>query len=141
MNQILLFPNIQDLSALALPDNVKSYVENKFSDDQYSYDYFGFEGHFFLVKLGKNTGKNLILHGSNELFFTDREAYFERNRISISCEYKLNKQTSIQLGYLHQFDYRINDETGRDFLVIAYYLTLGKNEKPRLEKTLELKEE
>ncbi len=56
MNQILLFQNIQDLSALALPDNVKSYVENKFSDDQYSYDYFGFEGHFFLVKLGKNTG-------------------------------------------------------------------------------------
>ncbi len=56
MNQILLFQNIQDLSASTLPDNVKAYVENKFSDDQYSYDYFGFEGHFFLVKLGKNTG-------------------------------------------------------------------------------------
>lgn len=56
MNQILLFQNIQDLSSLGLPENVSSYFENKFSDDQYSYDYLGFEGHFFLVKLGKNTG-------------------------------------------------------------------------------------
>jgi hypothetical protein len=24
------------------------------------------------------------------------------------------------MGYLHQFDYKINDETGRDFIVIGY---------------------
>jgi hypothetical protein len=26
---------------------------------------------------------------------------------------------SIGLGYLHQFDYRINDETGRDFFQLS----------------------
>ena len=32
--------------------------------------------------------------------------------------------TSIQIGYLHQFDYKINDETGIDFLQIGYFIEL-----------------
>jgi Protein of unknown function (DUF2490) len=68
---------------------------------------------------------------SNELFFTNREPYFERNRILTAFQYKVSKSSSIQLGYLHQFDYRINDETGRDFLVIGFYFELerGKNQE------------
>lgn len=54
---------------------------------------------------------------SNEIFFTDKAPYFERNRILLQLNYKLSEQISLQLGYLHQFDYRINDETGRDFLL------------------------
>lgn len=61
---------------------------------------------------------------SNELFFTDNEPYFERNRIQMTLNYKTTKQSTIQLGYLHQFDYKINDETGRDFLVIGFYYEL-----------------
>jgi len=61
---------------------------------------------------------------SNEIFFTDREPYFERNRALLSFGYKLSKHASVQLGYLHQFDYRINDETGRDFLQIGLYAEL-----------------
>ncbi len=66
---------------------------------------------------------------SNELFFTDKEPYFERNRIQASFNYKLNKQISIMLGYLHQFDYKINDETGRDFFMIGYYYEVFRNKK------------
>ena len=58
---------------------------------------------------------------NNELFFTDKEPYFERNRSQIAFNYKLSRHYSIQLGYLHQFDYKINDETGRDFLVVGFY--------------------
>jgi long-subunit fatty acid transport protein len=58
---------------------------------------------------------------SNELFFTNNEPYFERNRIQLTLNYKPSKNISIQTGYLHQFDYKINDETGRDFLVIGFY--------------------
>ncbi len=61
---------------------------------------------------------------SNELFFTDKEPYFERNRALISIGYKISKHASVQLGYLHQFDYKINDETGRDFLQIGLYAEL-----------------
>jgi hypothetical protein len=64
---------------------------------------------------------------SNELFFTDKEPYFERNRIQLALNYKPTKNTTLQLGYLHQFDYKINDETGRDFLVLGYYIELFRN--------------
>lgn len=68
-----------------------------------------------------NGEKAFQVNFNNELFFTDREPYFERNRIQLILNYKLSKNASIQAGYLHQFDYRINDETGRDFMVIGFY--------------------
>lgn len=64
---------------------------------------------------------------NNELFFTDREPFFERNRMALGLQYRMNANTNILLGYLHQFDYRINDETGRDFIQIGYYLNIGHN--------------
>ncbi len=61
---------------------------------------------------------------SNELFFTNKEPYFERNRLLFALNYKLSATTTLQLGYLHQFDYKINDETGRDFLQLGCFLEL-----------------
>ena len=63
---------------------------------------------------------------SNELFFTDKEAYFERNRALIALNYKPSKSTTVQIAYLHQFDYKINDETGRDFLQIGYFMEFSR---------------
>lgn len=68
---------------------------------------------------------------SNEIFFTDKEPYFERNRALVSVGYRVTKQAGFQLGYLHQFDYKINDETGRDFLQIAFQLELTNKFKKR----------
>ncbi len=70
--------------------------------------------------------KPYLIGISNELFLTNKAAYFERNRILFSLGYKLSTNTSVQLGYLHQFDYKINDETGRDFLQIGLYVELFK---------------
>jgi long-subunit fatty acid transport protein len=66
---------------------------------------------------------------SNELFFTSKEPYFERNRLQYAFSFKPNKETTLQIGYLHQFDYKINDETGRDFLNIAVLYTLDLTNK------------
>jgi len=63
---------------------------------------------------------------SNEIFFTDREPYFERNRLLFHINRRLTPAISAQVGYLHQFDYRINDETGRDFLVLGFYFDLRR---------------
>ncbi len=65
---------------------------------------------------------------SNEIFFTDNEPYFERNRLLVAFSYKPTKRTTIQIGYLKQFDYKINDETGRDFLQIGYYIELFRKQ-------------
>lgn len=66
---------------------------------------------------------------SNELFFTNKEPYFERNRLAFNVGYRVTKTLMFQLGYLHQFDYKINDETGRDFLQIGCYLDFKKKQK------------
>jgi hypothetical protein len=66
--------------------------------------------------------KPFIVSASNEIFFTDKEPYFERNRMLLAFNFKPSKATIIQIGYLHQFDYKINDETGRDFFQIGYFI-------------------
>jgi hypothetical protein len=68
--------------------------------------------------------KPFQVSASNEIFFTDQEPYFERNRMLLALNYKPSKATTIQIGYLHQFDYKINDETGRDFFQIGYFIEL-----------------
>jgi Protein of unknown function (DUF2490) len=73
---------------------------------------------------GKKDSKPFQLNLSNELFFTDKEPYFERNRLLLSLNYKASNATTLQMGYLHQFDYKINDETGRDFLQLGVYFEL-----------------
>jgi hypothetical protein len=78
----------------------------------------------------KNDFKPFQVSASNELFFTNNEPYFERNRIQFTFQFKPSKNTAIQLGYLHQFDYKINDETGRDFLQIVFLIELNKASKP-----------
>lgn len=65
---------------------------------------------------------------SNEIFFTDKQPYFERNRFIISNQYKLTPESTIQIGYLHQFDYRITDETGTDFLVLGYFFEFDRKQ-------------
>jgi Protein of unknown function (DUF2490) len=84
--------------------------------------------------------KPFQINGSNELFFTDKEPYFERNRILFSLNFKTSRIASLQLGYLHQFDYRINDETGRDFLVLGFFLEFSRKQKKKLQDEIEIRD-
>lgn len=68
--------------------------------------------------------KPFQIGASNEIFFTDNEPYFERNRLLFVFSYKQSKEVTLQIGYLHQFDYQINDEIGRDFLQIGFLIEL-----------------
>jgi hypothetical protein len=74
--------------------------------------------------------KPFQINVSNELFFTNSEPYFERNRMLLTFNYKPSKATTLQIGYLHQFDYKINDETGRDFLQLGYFIEIFKKSSP-----------
>jgi hypothetical protein len=76
-----------------------------------------------------NEYKPYQISASNELFFTDNEPYFERNRFLVAFNYKPSKASTIQIGYLHQFDYKINDETGRDFIQLGYFIELFRTTK------------
>ena len=74
----------------------------------------------------KNNYKPFQISVSNELFFTDKEPYFERNRLQYNFNIKTSKAATIQLGFLHQLDYKINDETGRKFFVVGFYYEFFK---------------
>lgn len=77
--------------------------------------------------------KTFYIASFNEIFLTNKEPYFERNRFFLGTGYQLNKMFTIQPGYVYQFDYRNNDGAGKHF----FQLTLGieidghknKNEK------------
>ena len=75
--------------------------------------------------------KTFYLSVWNELFFTNSEPFFERNRLFIGCGYEVNKNLAVQTGYIYQFDYKINDETGRNFFNIAllYNFDLSKQDE------------
>ncbi len=78
---------------------------------------------------GKNKSdyKPFQISAGNEIFFTNTEPFFERNRMLLAFNYKPSKTTTLQIGYLHQFDYKINDETGRDFLQLGYFIEIFRN--------------
>ena len=88
----------------------------------------------------RNSYKPFQISVSNELFFTDKEPYFERNRMLLSFNYKPLKSTILQVGYLHQFDYKINDETGRDFLQIGYFIEIFKKQSSKTNYDIDLKD-
>jgi hypothetical protein len=54
--------------------------------------------------------------------------------------FKPSKLSTIQIGYLHQFDYRINDETGRDFLVVGFFYELFRRKTTQMPAQTELKD-
>ncbi len=69
------------------------------------------------------------LNISDELFFTNRAPYFERNRFFVGAGHEFSELFSLQLGYMSQFDYRINDETGRNFLQLSFLFELEAKKK------------
>ncbi len=87
-----------------------------------------------------NNYKPFQISVSNELFFTDQEPYFERNRMLVAFNYKPSKTTTLQVGYLHQFDYKINDETGRDFLQIGYFIEIFRNQSINTSYDIDIKD-
>lgn len=76
----------------------------------------------------KNGIKRFVLDINNELFFTEKEPYFERNRFQLLFNYKPSQFMTLQLGYLYQFDYKIFDEIGRNFMMLGCNFSLSKKE-------------
>lgn len=70
----------------------------------------------------------------NEIFFTNNAPYFERNRFLLGCGYEVADNLALQTGFLKQFDYKLNDETGRNFFQIAllYELSLRKKKQEHI---------
>ncbi|MFN6015376.1 MAG: DUF2490 domain-containing protein [Flavobacteriales bacterium] len=100
-------------------------AELRFAPDNFRFRFryrFGIHYSFFSQKKERDSIKVGL---SNELFFSPYEPYFERNRLLFSVDYPFNQTITLHAGYLHQFDYKIFDEIGRDFLQVGCFLSLG----------------
>lgn len=88
----------------------------------------------FRYRLGVNLPINkpsmqngtFYLQSNYEIFFTNLNPYFERTRLFIGSGYVLNEQSTFQIGLLNQFDYRLTDETGRNFLQLSWLIDIKK---------------
>jgi long-subunit fatty acid transport protein len=123
--QVILF---QSIGKLKIEQRYRS--EFRFTSNGYRNRFRYRLGFSYPFGKERNEYKPFQVSASNELFFTDKEPYFERNRMLLAFNYKPSKTTTIQIGYIHQFDYKINDETGRDFFQIGYFIELSRKTSP-----------
>lgn len=80
-----------------------------------------------------NGVKPLTLAATNELFMMAETPYFIRNRFSPVIKYRISKSTSLQAGYMYQFDYKYDAEKGRDFLFLGIILDFFHKENTTAE--------
>lgn len=76
------------------------------------------------------------LQSNYEIFFTNRSPYFERTRFYIGSGYVMNEKSTIQIGLLNQFDYKLNDETGRNFFQLSWLIDIKKKKAVRSDNHL-----
>lgn len=73
--------------------------------------------------------KTFYLNASNEIFFTNRQPYFERNRLLFGGGYEFSNLFALQLCYIRQFDYKLTDETGKNFIQLSFLLEFDWRKK------------
>jgi hypothetical protein len=120
-NEIRIWPQITVLNSKIWKLN----FENRYRSE-FRFIHTGFRLRFrYRTAISYSFGKENLAKNqigiSNELFFTNNGPYFERNRTQLFYSRKITSQFQIMLAYLNQFDYKINDETGRDFIQIGFY--------------------
>lgn len=125
-NEIRIWPQVSLLQSAGKFNIEHRYrAEFRFTLDGYKIRYryrFGFFHPFGNMVDGHKRYQAGI---SSEIFFTNKEPYFERLRLAFTLNYVLSGKTSLQLGLVHQFDYKLTDETGRDFLLVGFYYQIS----------------
>ncbi len=140
-NEFRMWPQVvllQNVGSLKFEQRYRT--EMRFSDNGYRNRFRYRLGLTLPFGTAQNGYKPFLVSVSEEIFFTDKEPYFERNRVILTVGYKIHKSTSIQVGYLHQFDYKINDESGRDFLQLGIFIDIFKSRIAEPSPDLDLKD-
>jgi hypothetical protein len=140
-DEFRIWPQIIMIQALGKLKIEQRYrAEFRFTSDGYRNRFRYRLGMSYPFGSQRNNYKPYQISASNELFFTDKEPYFERNRILFSFNYKPSKVTTFLVGYLHQFDYKINDETGRDFLQIGVFIEILRKRTTNTNHDIDIKD-
>jgi hypothetical protein len=74
--------------------------------------------------------KTFYVASFDEVFFTNIAPYFERNRFFAGAGYQISKYFTIQPGYLHQFDYKNNKGSGKNFFQLTLMIEIDAHKNP-----------
>lgn len=77
-----------------------------------------------------NTGA-LYAYINDEIYLTDKPGYFQRNRFYVGAGYRFIKQLTVQMGYLHQFDYTANRKSIKNFLQTSFLINVHSHRNVR----------
>jgi hypothetical protein len=75
-------------------------------------------------------GKTLAPHvlyatAFDEVFFTSKAPYFERNRFFVGAGYYFSKVLALQSGFVRQYDYRKTDDgSGKNFIQTTLFISV-----------------
>ncbi len=126
-NEIRLFPYVSFHNTLGRLKIENRYrIENRFTPKGYRLRV----RYRLQAVLPINTPKIMpkTLYGViwNELFMTNEPAYFQRNRFFVGVGYEFSRKFATQIGWINQFDYSVDDETGKNFLQISLLFSFKK---------------
>lgn len=76
------------------------------------------------VNKPKMTNHTIFATLYNEVFFTDKPSYFERNRFFAGLGYQFSKTISVQTGWIRQFDYTPSTSTSKDFMLTTLFIRM-----------------
>jgi hypothetical protein len=69
--------------------------------------------------------KTIFAYLGDEVFFTDKAPFYERNRFFTGMGYKINSMFSILSGYMRQFNYNLSSHSSHDFLQVGLFINLN----------------
>lgn len=68
---------------------------------------------------------------NNEIYLTDQPSFFQRNRFYVGTGYRFIKEVTVQVGYLHQFDYLASRKTTKNFLQTSFLINVHSHHSTR----------
>lgn len=78
----------------------------------------------------KVTDHTFFVYGFDEIFFSNLDPYFIRNRILGGAGYRFSKTVTAQTGFIRQTDYKKdNVHSGKNFIQLALIFTAGYPDK------------
>jgi hypothetical protein len=87
-----------------------------------------------LLPINKKKIENHTLYASvyDEVFFTNEDPYFERNRVYAGLGYNFNKLFTLQIGWIRQYDLKVAaPNVGKNYLQTNLFFSIGEHKSKR----------
>ncbi len=78
----------------------------------------------------KIEAKTFYIAAFEEVFLTNKQPYFERNRVFAGFGYQFSSYVGIQPGYVYQYDYRNGVGAGKHFFQLTLNLDIDGKKNP-----------